>query len=130
MPKRIKKICGGKYCNEVSRGLYCEKCAEAKAKAIRSRKRSYDDTRPSAAKRGYGRAWQVASKNFLCENPTCNECGRLAGVVDHITPHKANMVLFWDCDNWQSLCKPCHDAKTAREDSNFSGGGGVESFLA
>jgi 5-methylcytosine-specific restriction protein A len=23
--------------------------------------------------------------------------------------------LFWDEDNWQALCKPCHDRKTAVE---------------
>lgn len=26
------------------------------------------------------------------------------------------MALFWDEANWQPLCKPCHDQKTARED--------------
>jgi len=27
--------------------------------------------------------------------------------------------MFWDERNWQALCKPCHDAKTAREDGGF-----------
>jgi hypothetical protein len=30
-----------------------------------------------------------------------------------------NMKLFWDRDNWQPLCKQCHDKKTAREDRNY-----------
>jgi 5-methylcytosine-specific restriction protein A len=42
-----------------------------------------------------------------------------AAVVDHITPHGGDEALFWDRDNWQPLCKPCHDAKTAREDGGF-----------
>lgn len=35
-----------------------------------------------------------------------------ATVVDHIIPHTGNDKLFWDKDNWQSLCKSCHDSKT------------------
>jgi 5-methylcytosine-specific restriction enzyme A len=47
----------------------------------------------------------------------CQAAGRLAAatVVDHIVPHRGDPVLFWDEGNWQSQCKPCHDAKTARE---------------
>jgi 5-methylcytosine-specific restriction protein A len=42
-----------------------------------------------------------------------------ANEVDHIKPHKGDMALFWDSSNWQSLCKPCHSAKTATEDGGF-----------
>ena len=38
-------------------------------------------------------------------------------VVDHIVPHRGDSNLFWDRNNWQPLCKPCHDRKTGREDS-------------
>jgi 5-methylcytosine-specific restriction protein A len=56
----------------------------------------------------------------LSRNPLCVECerqGRItpATVVDHIIPHKGNLELFWDEDNLQALCKPCHDRKTAKE---------------
>lgn len=76
--------------------------------------------RPSAAKRGYGRPWQKASKEFLRRRPICAQCrkdGRTtaAAVVDHKTPHKGDQRLFWDVSNWQPLCKRCHDVKTARE---------------
>ena len=40
--------------------------------------------------------------------------------VDHIIPHKGDRKLFWDKTNWQALCKPCHDAKTAREDGRWA----------
>ena len=43
----------------------------------------------------------------------------VAKVTDHIIPHKRDMKLFWDRNNWQPLCKPCHDTKTAREDGGF-----------
>ena len=76
--------------------------------------------RPSAARRGYGPRWRRARAAYLARHPLCVSCGaagRLepATVVDHIVPHKGDSVLFWDRANWQSMCKSCHDAKTARE---------------
>lgn len=38
----------------------------------------------------------------------------LAEIVDHIKPHRGDMALFWDSDNWQSLCKHCHDSHKQR----------------
>ncbi|WP_085981300.1 MULTISPECIES: HNH endonuclease signature motif containing protein [unclassified Paenibacillus] len=43
-----------------------------------------------------------------------------ATVVDHITPHKGDMGLFWDQGNWQPLCATCHSIKTAKEDGGFA----------
>jgi 5-methylcytosine-specific restriction protein A len=43
----------------------------------------------------------------------------VATVVDHIIPHNGDMVRFWDQDNWQPLCKQCHDIKTATEDGGL-----------
>ena len=43
----------------------------------------------------------------------------LAEVVDHIIPHRGDMMLFWDSRNWQGLTKADHDRKTATEDSGF-----------
>lgn len=37
-----------------------------------------------------------------------------ATVVDHIVPHRGDMKLFWDRDNWQALCKACHDSHKQR----------------
>jgi 5-methylcytosine-specific restriction protein A len=36
-------------------------------------------------------------------------------VVDHIIPHRGNRELFWDTENWQALCTPCHNRKTKQE---------------
>lgn len=30
-----------------------------------------------------------------------------ASVLDHIEPHKRDMVKFWDTNNWQGLCEWC-----------------------
>ena len=36
--------------------------------------------------------------------------------LDHIIPHRGDRRLFWDRNNWQALCKSCHDSKTMTED--------------
>jgi 5-methylcytosine-specific restriction protein A len=41
---------------------------------------------------------------------------RLAQVVDHAIPHHGDVAVFWNPNNWQSLCKCCHDRKTAGEE--------------
>ena len=56
----------------------------------------------------------------LLREPFCRECRKHglrtpATVVDHIEPHRGDWSLFADEDNLQSLCKHCHDRKTARE---------------
>jgi 5-methylcytosine-specific restriction enzyme A len=83
-----------------------------------------DARRGSASERGYNGRWQKARATWLSRYPLCAECERSnrvapASVVDHIVPHRGDQALFWDTENWQSLCKPCHDRKTAREDGGF-----------
>lgn len=41
----------------------------------------------------------------------------VATVADHIKPHKGDEVLFFDLNNLQSLCKPCHDSDKQREEN-------------
>lgn len=91
----------------------------------RARKREFDQGRPSARQRGYTAKWERYRKGFLLDHKLCVSCmndGRrvVSTVVDHVIPHKGDMVLFWDPDNHQALCKPCHDRKTATEDSGFA----------
>lgn len=78
--------------------------------------------RTSAASRGYGHRWRKERLAFLQINPLCKFCtqaGKVtaANVVDHIKPHKGNQELFWDTNNWQPLCKTCHDSTKARIES-------------
>ncbi|MCI9468876.1 MAG: HNH endonuclease [Oscillospiraceae bacterium] len=56
----------------------------------------------------------------LLREPFCRECARQgirtwAMVVDHVKPHRGDWLLFVDPGNHQSLCKRCHDRKTALE---------------
>lgn len=88
-------------------------------------KQQHPEATRSANARGYTYKWQVESKRYLRTHVLCAECLKKeppqytkATVVDHITPHRGDQRLFWDRSNWQPLCKPCHDEKTGREDSN------------
>lgn len=85
----------------------------------RDRSATAETDRPSACQRGYDARWRKRRLSFLRENPLCAECERrgkveAATVVDHVVPHRGDKELFDDEDNWQSLCKRCHDRKTAR----------------
>ena len=113
MPFRPKHPCAHPGCPELveSGQKYCE-----------VHKLLHPEESRSTSARGYGRAWQKASKLFLSAHPLCVMCaaeGRYvkATVVDHIRPHRGDPVLFWDRSNWQSLCKAHHDRKTGLEDS-------------
>ena len=69
-----------------------------------------------AKKSLYGRRWRRYRLAQLQANPLCAMCERLgrltpATVVDHIRRHRGHAdPLFWDRENFQSLCKSCHDA--------------------
>ncbi len=82
---------------------------------------STDDRRSEAARayrRLYStRRWRDAREAQLGLVPLCERCTShglvvAATVVNHRKPHKGDEALFWDPDNHQSLCAPCHDGET------------------
>jgi 5-methylcytosine-specific restriction protein A len=109
-PKQICKYVG---CQKTIDDYgYCEK-HQGKAKKPRGK---FTDM--------YNYQWKKVRAVFLKENPLCLSCMKKgsitpATIVDHIKPHKGDTDLFWDQDNYQPLCKPCHDVKTATEDGGF-----------
>lgn len=119
MPLRPQKPCNAQGCRVLTRNpRYCD----AHLHLLKSHVR--EKPRESSAARGYGYKWQQARAGWLAKHPLCVHCaarGRVieATDVDHIRPHKSDMTLFWDRQNWQSLCAPCHSAKTASEDGGF-----------
>lgn len=82
--------------------------------------------RATAHQRGYGHKWRKARLIFLKRNPLCVHClengvTTAANEVDHIIRHSgSDDPLFWNQDNWQSLCKPCHSTKTRKESNLYS----------
>ena len=82
---------------------------------------SWRTDKQSAASKGYGHKWRVARSAYLQANPLCVYCQRVgivtaADVVDHITPHRGDMSLFWRRSNWQSMCSTCHNGTKAKEE--------------
>lgn len=73
----------------------------------------------------YNHKWRKAREIYLQKNPLCVHCLKEKRVtaeqleVDHKIPHRGNMELFWDEDNWQTLCKHHHSIKTATIDSRL-----------
>lgn len=112
-------LCAHAGCNAkaVAHGRCQRHQAKASPPIAMPAKPRYKDNRPSAHKRGYDGRWRKARLAYLDDNPLCVMCqanGLLvpATVVDHIIPHRGNQHRFWDMDNWQALCKSCHDHKT------------------
>jgi len=65
--------------------------------------------------------WRKGRLLFLAQNPLCQRCqarGEItaANVVNHIVPHKGDLVLFFASSNWEATCKPCHDRDIQSEE--------------
>ena len=114
MPMRAPSVCS--HCGKAHPAG--ERCAKAAAQD-KTRKARFDQKRPSAGKRGYDADWRRESKLFLARNPTCIRCGQPSSMVDHITPHKGDMTLFWNRKNWQPLCRPCHSGWKQSKERNL-----------
>lgn len=116
MAMKAPRICGCGY--RIAHGALCP-CERGRD---RERRRRADESRPSAAARGYGRRWREESAAFLArpENRSCAcGCGRRADMVDHRRAHKGDAALFWDRSNWQPMARACNSAKAAREEGGF-----------
>jgi 5-methylcytosine-specific restriction endonuclease McrA len=64
-------------------------------------------------------AWKRARASYLRKHPLCRmhgERGRVvaATVVDHVVPVKDRPDLAWSSDNWQPLCRDCHEIHKKR----------------
>ncbi len=116
----LKRFCTKQGCKAlITEGRYCEDHQDEV--------HSYDQQRGTAAERGYDSQWRKARTGFLKKHPLCvthwkEGYVQASTVVDHIQPHKGDKTLFWDRNNWQALCKQCHDIKTAKEDGGFGNG--------
>lgn len=103
-----RSLCPEPGCPELTDGGRCER-----------HKKTRERRRGSSAKRGYGAAHRAMRKRVLREEPICRICRRRpSSIADHIVPREAGGSD--ERENYQGACKPCHDAKTRRED----GGGG------
>ena len=94
----------------------------------------YDARRGSARARGYTAEWDKASLSFRREHPLCLGCqaiGQLVPteVVDHVLPHRGDLVLFWDRSRWQPSCRWHHDVVKQLLEQQYSHGTVTEADL-
>ena len=110
MPVAVPRVCA---CGRiVASGVACP-CQRQRKQEAKARS---DSRRPSANDRGYTNEWRREAKAYLALNPRCQHpgCNAYATVVDHRTPHRGDMRLFWDRANWQGLCARHHNADKQR----------------
>lgn len=72
------------------------------------------------------KAWQQLRTGILARDGyMCQRCGvmltqgrkhKTAAVVNHKTPHKGDLELFYDVGNLEAVCKHCHDGKIQRQE--------------
>ena len=117
MPRKPKGMCSYPGCPELTNDRFCEGHRKQEDRRYDRENRPYKKLYNSSR-------WQRLRKQFLMRHPLCVECKKRdrvtpATVVDHVIPHKGNEELFWNQENWQALCKSCHDRKTAKEDGRW-----------
>lgn len=111
MNRAPKKPCAHVACPALVEERFC---AAHKAK----RYREQNARRGSASSQGYGAQWRKLVAIQREREPLCREHLKRGEAVqkdevDHIVPKALGGID--DFSNFQSLCKSCHSAKTARE---------------
>ena len=115
MPYKPKHYCAYPLCPELveSGNKYCSKHKKLK---------SIGKTKRSSCAEGYDRIWERLRRYKLNRNPLCEECLkkepkviRQAEQVHHIKKIKDYPELRLVLGNLESLCRGCHNIKTAKE---------------
>ena len=121
MPYAPRRPCAHQGCPKIATTRYhCEKHALEAEQTKRNNRQQRDALRGQGKHaKLYGAPWRKARRAFLKVNPQCCKCGVPATTIDHIVPHNGDLNLFWDRNNWQPLCQPCHSRKTAKYDGGF-----------
>ena len=113
MARKPPKVCAAQGCGTLTLGRYCSRHA-------RQLNGFKHDQRQSASRRGYDRPWRRLRLWHLRQQPLCAACEAegtttAAELVDHIVPIAEDPARRLDPTNLQSLCAPCHAAKTAAD---------------
>ena len=63
------------------------------------------------------REWSELRQRVLAAEPRCRRCGAPAQHVDHLEHGPEWREHFFDIENLQPLCAPCHNSKSAKDRS-------------
>jgi 5-methylcytosine-specific restriction enzyme A len=119
MPNAAPRACTQPGCRAftVFRSDFCEAHQTKDSGDARFRTR-----RPEYKKLYNKKSWEQLRIYVLNRDPICKICNREGSyIADHIKDHKGDPLLFFDRNNVQGVCKPCHDKKTG-ETSHSAGG--------
>jgi hypothetical protein len=75
---------------------------------------AHNRTSSRAWRQGSTRRWRTLRAQHLNQHPHCQRCGAPGQEVDHIHPLEQDGARY-DPANLQTLCVPCHRAKTKQE---------------
>lgn len=112
MAQKPLRPCSKPGCNALTNDRYCEA-----HRALRNARQESAQWQAWYKKQIWVNDLRPAQ---LLREPFCRHCQavgvrRRATVVDHVVPHRGDWALFVNKQNHQSLCKTCHDRKTALE---------------
>jgi 5-methylcytosine-specific restriction protein A len=113
MANKIARVCWFPLCGRIN-------CTVHGTRPVRARQMRKQQ---SSAQQGYGYHWQQIRARFLANHPTCESCGRIATVADHVPTRKE--LVRQGVDNpddekfLHALCASCHARKTVKEDGGW-----------
>lgn len=117
----MARVCAKLDCPKLTIGkkTYCPEHDRERMRRESAARREYDRECGSRHERGYDSKWVKARAGYLAKHPWCVMCAEQgqrvpATVVDHKRPHRGDMKLFWDRDNWQGLCATHHSSTKQR----------------
>ena len=95
----------------------------------RDAKRDHDRAREknSPWRKWYRTArWASIRNMVLGRDPYCTRCNAQgvttpSTVANHIKPHKGDYDLFWDMENLEGVCAPCHNSVIQSEERRAQG---------
>lgn len=83
----------------------------------KERAREREEFRGNCVERGYDWHWMKISKMYRNQHPVCEVCNDAAADdVDHVIPFNGvNDPKRTEWKNLRSICRPCHNRKTRRQ---------------
>lgn len=130
MPVRAPKPCAQPACPTLiaASQRYCVD-HQRKVWAGQAQARREDPERHALDRQYRSTRWRKYATWFVRHHPLCAECERqgettASSLVDHIVPTVSGGA-FWEPDNHQALCDPCHRVKSAPETFGRAKGVGV-----